>query len=63
MTKKFKNKYKPSSKELIKERDNIQKVAAETNDSETRKKYKHLRNRITCRLKSEENIWQRNKLT
>ena len=47
----------------MKERDDTQKVASETNDSETWKKYKHLRNRITCRLKSEEKNWQHSKIT
>ena len=48
--------------ELMKERDNIQKIAAQTKDRDDWTKFKHLRNRINSRLKYEEKSWQKTKL-
>ena len=53
----------PETKQLMKDRDDNQKLAAETHDPEIWRKYKNLRNRVTSRLKSEENNWKRYKLT
>ena len=50
------------TKDLMKERDETQKQASQSNNPDQWRKYKHLRNRITSRLRSEEKNWQRFKL-
>ena len=51
------------TKDLMRERDSLQKTAAQTRSSEDWKKYKGLRNKINSRLKSEERNWQRLRIT
>ena len=51
------------TKDLMTERNQAQKEAAETGDPDKWRKYKQLRNRITSRLKSEEKNWQRFQLS
>ena len=48
--------------DLMKERDQLQKLAAETGSREDWKKFKCLRNQINNRLKFEEQKWQKFKL-
>ena len=50
------------TKDMMEERDRMQKLAVETKDQEDWKKYKMLRNKINNRLKSEEKDWQRKKI-
>ena len=50
------------TKDLMEERDRLQKLAVETQDQEDWKRYKMLRNKINNRLKSEEKDWQRKKI-
>ena len=63
----IRNSYNPwlsqQTKDMMLERDRLQKGAAETNDQEVWKEYKKLRNKINNRLKSEEKDWQRSKLS
>ena len=50
------------TKDIMLERDRLQKVAAESRNQEDWKNYKKLRNQVNNRLKSEEKTWQRLKL-
>ena len=50
------------TKDIMLERDRLQKVAAESRNQEDWKTYKKLRNQVNNRLKSEEKTWQRLKL-
>ena len=47
---------------MMKERDQLQKIAAQSQSSEDWKKFKSLRNKVNNRLRSEERDWQRVKL-
>ena len=47
---------------LMKERDDLQKKAAETKDSDDWKEFKKIRNKVNNRLKFEEKNWQKLKL-
>ena len=62
----IRNNYNPwlsqQTKDMMLERDRLQKGAAETRDQDMWKEYKKLRNKINNRLKSEEKDWQRSKL-
>ena len=51
------------TKDVIKERDQAQKKAAETKDPDDWRMYKHLRNKITNILRVEKKQWQSSKLT
>ena len=51
-----------TTKELMKERNNYQRIASETKKPEDWLKYKLLRNKINNRLKSEKINWQKYKL-
>ena len=48
---------------MMKERNELQKIASESNSKEDWKQYKKIRNVINNRLKYEERMYQRNKLT
>ena len=50
------------TKTVMLERDELQKRAAEAGDLDLWRRYKHLRNQVTNRLKSEEKNWQKFKL-
>ena len=50
------------TKDLMQERDRLQKLAVETKNQDDWRNYKNLRNRINNRLKSEEKDWQRSKI-
>ena len=48
--------------ELMKERDELHKVASETKKKDDWNKFKHIRNRINNKLKYEEGHWQKARL-
>ena len=49
--------------QMIKERNELQKIASTSNSKQDWKKYKKLRNSVNNRLKYEERLYQRNKIT
>ena len=50
------------TKELISKRNIVQKKASHTGKEEDWTEYKHLRNQINSRLKTEKNSWKKHKL-
>ena len=53
----------PETKELMKERDSAQKIAASTGDSDDWRYYKNKRNTVTARLRQEKNLWESKRLS
>ena len=48
----------PATKELMKERDTAQKLAASTDDKDHWRDFKNKRNTVTARLRSEKKSWE-----
>ena len=52
----------PATKELMKERDTAQKLAASTDDKDHWRDFKNKRNTVTARLRSEKKSWEKERL-
>ena len=50
------------TKNLMKQRDETQRLASETQKQDDWRRYKSLRNTVNNRLKNEKSSWQKNKL-
>ena len=51
------------TKELMKERDSAQKIAASSGNSDDWREYKNKRNTVTARLRQEKKSWERKRLS